>query len=259
MGGLGNIFFQMILYYKLLAENQSTPTVFKNLTEKNKITSLINFQVHKNYYKYFFPEIKFKDASFFQYFIAVILFKLSKTFNIQIFEFHFVKPKQEELISTKKNMNYLGYFQSRSFLSSNKFYFDLVLKNIRSKIQDFNNKNVFHFRANDSIYKEKNIDILKKLIALHQDDLVIVTDDKVKFKSIINNFNENNLISSDILTDFSILCSAKCKLYCSISTFSWWSSHLVQKNCEVYLDKEMLKIHGYHGLATIKTYDTLFK
>ena len=131
----------------------------------------------------------------------------------------------------------------------------MVLETIKPKIKKYNYDYVFHFRANDSNHKDKNIKILKELILKHKDKLVIVTDDKKLFNSIIKNFKSENLISSDLLNDFSILSSTNKKLYCSISTFSWWAAHLVGEGCEVYFDKIMFENQGYFGRCPIKIYD----
>ena len=106
MGGLGNVLYQMILYYRILEEKKKPPIIFKNLTQKNILTKFINFNIHENYFEFFFENIKFKQANFFYFTMSLIFFKTSKIINSSFFRFLYISPINEASFIIKSN--YIG-------------------------------------------------------------------------------------------------------------------------------------------------------
>jgi hypothetical protein len=248
IGGFGNVLFQIVFLKKLCAEGFEI-NIYPIFTKNNFITkNVLRWKVHNTIYKSMFNNLRYSNKGYIFAFFAFLFFFISKIKNRSFNKFLFTPSGSDLQENYYNSLHFMGYYQSKEFLSKNKHYVRQVISELKNHIQFLDGLiTVYHFRGSDSPHLKENLMHLKSIIK-NEKKLTIITDDPDCIKKNINLFNSNSKIISDsVLNDFISLSSAKKKLYTTNSTFSWWASNLVSRDCTVYMSRKMYDNLGYYG------------
>ena len=252
MGGFGNNLYQISLGFFLEKKGFNVSYNFF-MTKKNFFTKLLRWKTYDDSYQ--IPGIKQVKISFFLRFMILVKFLFSKIFKNSFCKAKFVLPKDilEEL-DFKKIRFICGYFQEKHQIL---FFREGVKKTINLLSEEKSNKfqilhsteNIIHFRGGDSNLLNENRKILE-ILKKSDEKWFIITDDPLFIENEVGLINIH-LINSSPLNDFFMLSSAKNKLICSNSTFSWWASHLVSSKTNVFFPKNLHIKSSYLGKGKV--------
>ena len=226
-GGLGNVLFQYIAASFLKEVKSKNLLINDMLINENFITTnILNWKIHP-----FIAEELFKEKfhfinkfHFFGLFNLLISRLIKRPFINSIYQ----RTDFCNLNSDSKFL--LGYYQNLSFYD--KIWFDSKLNEIATffDIKPHTDRIAVHFRGADSLWAKTNSNyykiIFREIKTLNK-KIYFVTDDTKKCLELIKKYEIANysFYSSSIKDDFKFLAESQ-TIYCSPSTFSWWSSIL---------------------------------
>lgn len=224
-GGLGNVLFQFIAASYLKEHKSKNVIINDTLVNKNFITNnILNWKIHP-----FIANKLFRDK--FQYSNKFHLVGLLNLFFSKLLKKPFVDSVYQRTNFYDLHSDYkflLGYYQNLKFYDD--VWFDSKLNEIAMffDIKLHTNRIVVHYRGTDSIWAKNNSYYYERIfheIKTLNNKVYFVTDDKIKCIEAIKEFKITNysFFNSNIKDDFKFLAESQ-TIYCSPSTFSWWSS-----------------------------------
>jgi len=233
MGGFGNVLFQ-ILAFRILNKADDKVKYVCTLTEKNIITRLLGWTIHRNIYYDFIDKKNVLPFSFYSALFILIILK----FNLRFLKKYAFFYKDNDFFECPFSDNIFGYFQSRKFLSNNEEELLKLCSEIREKYKTTFLDVVVHFRCGDFIWSIEDrayYNHIRELLSKEDKSILIVTDSLEDARIFFKEVNNVSFLSSkDPMCDFKNMISAR-KFYCSPSTFSWWAAHSLDKNSEVIM------------------------
>lgn len=224
-GGFGNVLFQFIAA-SFLKEFKSKNVCISNiLVNKNFITTnILNWKTHPFIAEELFKE-KFQFTNKTHFFALLNLF-ISRLVKTPFINSVYQRTNFNNLYSDHKFL--LGYYQNLKFYD--KIWFDIKLSEIADvlEIKPPVDRIAVHYRGTDSIWAKTNSNYYKIIfneIKTLNKTAYFVTDDKEKCLETIDKYGITNysIYSSSIKDDFKFLAESQ-TIFCSPSTFSWWSS-----------------------------------
>lgn len=231
-GGLGNVLFQDF-YSTTLGKDTKLSS---KLTEKNIYTRILQWQIHDKSYSELVQSRIVSEGNLWR-FLLLLISKISKS---QILGHSYGITK-----CNLRSSFFMGYYQEKKFILNNKDKFKDYLIRLSRKLEHKNNIEVVcHVRLGDTNHFDENL-FLKDLILEGIDEVLFVTDNPLIL--INSGINTSRVRKGSVLEDFTVITSAKKKLYCSNSTLSWWGAHLTPKSCEIYMPRKLHEQLGFYG------------
>jgi len=224
-GGFGNVLFQFIAASYIKEFKSQKVYINTLLVNENFITkNILNWKIHP-----FIGEKLFTNN--FDNTNKIYLFGLFKLFLSRLLKTPFLNSVYQRTnfsVFYSEHKFMLGYYQNLKFYD--KKWFNLKLSEIASilEINQPVDRIAVHYRGTDSVWGKTNSNYYK--IIFHEiktlnKKIYFVTDDKKKCLEIIKKYEITNysFYSSSIKDDFKFLTETQ-TIFCSPSTFSWWSS-----------------------------------
>ena len=182
----------------------------------------------------------------------MVLGKISQMLKTPVCSIYFFSESFiDRYLTTSKHL--FGYFQSRRYLESNQKEIQQIVKALQKRHLLNKSTSLYtaiHYRYGDSVWAKQHEDYytaVKQNIQRNK-DVIVLTDSESRAKEFFKDLKVRSLkvMSNTPILDFSYMLGAK-GLYCAPSTFSWWASHSMKKDSEVYSPKFMLNKLGFFG------------
>jgi len=246
LGGFGNVLFQILVSKVVLKKGKDFKFV-KTLTEKNIITTSINWSIHQSLFNQLLQKDQFLKISMINAVYINLIAILSKTLKLRLGKATFYSKNSQ--FKEPYSENIFGYFQDRFFLEQNKKQLLELGQDLRVMYGSHSENIIVHYRSGDSGWAKKYNNYYSKIRELLKKEsfkVIIVTDSKKEAELFFYELNNFEVISNEnALDDFKILLSAK-KLYCAPSTFSWWASHSLSKESSVVFPRALKENLGVY-------------
>lgn len=228
-GGFGNILFQIIPALKL---NGIEIQLDSYLTKNNIFTYFFRWKIHSPEFENFFmkSDFNFNVIDTHNPFVGfhIILGFISKKMKSPFLRYFYFHNNNDEINFLSKG-NYFGYYQNKLFLQNHKTQLEKIFKELRSVYYDqfLQVECSVHFRYGDSVWAKQNFDYYNKVkihLLKQNIEVTIVTDSITEANNFFQELPNFNVISGEVMRDFSILLSSNI-LYSAPSTFSWWAAN----------------------------------
>jgi len=252
-GGFGNVLFQLVHYLSL--KNKGYNSVFiDTLTKKNLITKLLGWKIHDQIYLDVFKDlgVVVQKQSILKTALIMVFGKISQRLKTPVCSIYFFSESfKDSYLTTSKHL--FGYFQSRRYLESNQKEVQQIAKALQRLYMSNKHRAPYvavHYRYGDSVWAKEHEEyyLTIKQNIKEKSNVIVLTDSKDRAKEFFKDLKVRSLkvMSNTPILDFSYMLGAK-ELYCAPSTFSWWASHSMKKDSEVYSPKFLLNKLGFFG------------
>ena len=252
-GGFGNVLFQLV-HYLALKNQGHNPVFIDTLTKQNLITKLLGWKIHDQIYLEVFKDlgVVVNKQSILKTALIMIFGKISQRFKIPVCSIYFFSESfKDSYLTTSKHL--FGYFQSKRYLESNQKEIQQIAKSLQKQYLSNKHRSPYiavHYRYGDSVWAKEYEDYytaVKQNIQQNK-DVIVLTDSENRAKEFFKDLKIRSLkvMSNTPILDFSYMLGAK-ELYCAPSAFSWWASHSMKKDSEVYSPKFLLNKLGFFG------------
>lgn len=244
--------FQLIELLRLRSSNKEVHISIV-LTERNALTSILNWNVHNQIYQSLLKKLAvIKRESYCDYFIVIKAF-LSQILKIPVCDTYFFLKETKE-----KKFNF-GYFQDKNYLSQNRHHILNLGGVIRQCFYDEKRQReyVIHYRGTDSDWAKDNknyYEAVRKEVLLLDNHFLVITDDVEKAKSCFEGCSNVEYQRRSPQEDFSTLVSSSTKFYMAPSTFSWWAAHALDPKVKVVMPKKIENLLGFYASNTVTLY-----
>lgn len=248
-GGFGNTLFQLVAFLIMSNQIQSCYLVTV-LTKKNLFTKLLGWKIHDNLYPDLLNSMKIETRSlkFIQILTHMILGKISKVSKRSLFGVYFFPDELNTALFD--NVNF-GYYQSKSFLQSNRFYVLELGKNIYHTYRNDKIKLktgiAVHIRLGDSIWAKEHYGYYEKVISILKQinkPFTVITDSIADAKILFEKFENVEYQCNSAKHDFSLMLSAN-TLFMAPSTFSYWAGVALQSYEKIYIPRYLYDKLGF--------------